>query len=866
MACPYNVTKRSFTLKNREKRQALTRRNFLGGSMAATVASIALPGKMPTLAEEKAGQGTAPELSEIAFRSAKPIWPEGREKEMNLWVGFRATFEAPPGKHVYLRTAGCTFYRIFLNGKFHGWGPARGPENYFRVDLWDITPLLVPGKNFVCAEVAGYNVNSYYVLDQASFFQAEVTADSDVLASTTGEGVRFEAQILTQRIEKVQRYTFQRTFSEIYHLTPQSAEWHERVDAPMDSVKCDVLPARKYIERGVPYPDYAKRQPEMIAAEGEFDWSGNAPKSLYEDRSIPSAARIGPNMLGYQWNGLTEIPYLELQKTRTTVNNRVDTPYDCDQPLRLKPNQFKTFDFGTDLPGFFGAHVTVHAPTKLYFTYDETLTDGDVDFKRLMCCNVVAYTLAPGTYDLETFEPYGLEFLKVMVTEGDCEVDRVYIREYAASDVWTAHFACSDNRLHTLFAAGRECFRGNVIDTYQDNPTRERGGWLCDPLFSASAAPLLTGHTCAERNLFQNYLLPESFRNMPDGLLPPCYPSDHGPGDFNPNWPQWFILQLQQYLWRSGDHGLVEALRPRVLKVFDYLRPFQNSDGLLEDLQGWVFIEWSKSNDYTKNVNYPSNMLYAATLMAAGKMYNLQRLVDQAEALRKVIRKQSYDGQFFVDNAVRQNGKLVPTHNRTETCQYYAFFFDVATPETYPQLWEKLVKDFGPRRRKTNAYPDIPPSNAFMGNVMRQDLLSRAGLTEQLVQEAIESLLYMANISGTMWENSSNEASMDHTFEAHIVTTLYRDVVGLYKIDMVNKQVQLRFTDLSVDWCEGGVPTPDGFISMRWVKAPEALTYQVDVPAGYHVKVENLSKLNVAQRHFPHGKVNFGYKVQGGYG
>lgn len=850
-------------MKLQQTKEALTRRNFLSGSVAATVASLGLPGSMPAVAGENAGQGTAP--SEIAFRSAKPMWPQGRDKEMNLWVGFRAVFEAPPGKHVYLRTAGCTFYRIFLNGKFHAWGPARGPKDYFRVDLWDITPLLAKGRNFVCAEVAGYNVNSYYVLDQPSFFQAEVTTDSEVLASTGGEGQRFETQILPQRIEKVQRYTFQRTFSEVYHLDPQSAEWRERADAPMETVKCTVFAPREYIARGVPYPNYAKRQPEMIAAEGEFDWSGKVPKRLYEDRSIPSAARIGPNMLGYPWSDLTEIPYLELQKTKTTVNNRVDNPYDCDQPLRLKANQFRTLDFGTDLPGFFGARVTVHTPTKLYLTFDETLTDGDVDFKRLMCCNVVAYTLAPGTYDLETFEPYGLEFLKLMVLQGECEVDHVYLREFAASDVWTAHFACGQDALNRLFAAGRECFRGNVIDTYQDNPTRERAGWLCDPLFSASAAPLLTGQTCAERNLFENYLLPDRFADMPDGMLPDCYPSDHLGGDFNPNWALWFVIQLQHYLERSGDQEMVTALRPRVLKVFDYFRPFQDSDGLLEDLQGWVFIEWSKSNDYTKNVSYPTNMLYAAALMATGQMYNLPQFIDQAQALRKVIRQQSYDGHFFVDNAVRENGKLVPTHNRTETCQYYAFFFDVATPQTYPQLWQTLVTQFGPQRRTTHAYPDIPPSNAFMGNVMRQDLLSRAGLTEQLVREAISSLLYMADISGTLWENSSDEASMDHAFEAHIVTTLYRDVVGLYKVDMVNKQVHVRITNLSLDWCEGRVPTPEGFVFMRWVKTPDALTYQVDVPAGYHVHVENLSKLKVVQKHFPHGKVNFGYKVAGGY-
>lgn len=848
-------------MKNRDQKNALSRRRFLGGSVAATVASMA--GSLPSHAQEKSELVTGDRW--IAFRSARPVWPRGREKEMNLWVGFRAAFEAPKGKHVYLRMAGCTFYRVYLNGNFHGWGPARGPKDHFRVDLWDITPLLESGSNFVCAEVAGYNVNSYYVLDQASFFQAEVTTDSDVLASTAGDGQPFQAQILTQRLQKVQRYTFQRTFSEIYHLQPQSAEWRERADAPMEAVDCAVSPARNYIARGVPYPDYAKRQPEMIAAEGEFKWGAKAPNSLMEDRSIPSAARIGPDMLGYAWDDLAEIPYLELQKAENTANNRIDQPYECGEPLRLKAREFKTLDFGTNLPGFFGAHVTARTPTRLCFVFDETLTDGDVDFKRLMCDNIVSYTLEPGDYDLETFEPYGLEFLKLMVLEGECDVDHVYLREYAASSVWTAHFACNDNALNKLFAAGRECFRGNVIDTYQDNPTRERGGWLCDPLFSASAEPLLTGCSQAERNLFENYALPDRFPNIPEGMVPPCYPSDHSAGDFNPNWSLWFILQLEQYLGRSGDREMVAALRPRVLKVFDYFRPFLNSDGLLEDLKGWVFVEWSKSNDYVQNVSYASNMVYAAALAATGRMYDLPELIGQAEALRKVIRQQSYDGQFFVDNAVRKDGKLVPTHNRTETCQYYAFFFDIATPQTYPQLWDLLVTQFGPQRRTTHAYPEIPPSNAFMGNVMRQDLLSRAGLTERLAREAITSLLYMAELSGTMWENSSDEASMDHAFEAHIVTALYRDILGLYQIDNVHQKVHVRFTDLSLDWCEGRVPTPRGFVTMRWSKEKDTLTYQADVPAGYSVHVENLAKFNVVARRFPHGKVNFGYKVEGGY-
>jgi alpha-L-rhamnosidase len=99
-----------------------------------------------------------------------------------------------------------------------------------------------------------------------------------------------------------------------------------------------------------------------------------------------------------------------------------------------------------------------------------------------------------------------------------------------------------------------------------------------------------------EKNLFENYLLPDHFPDIPDGVLPMCYPSDHIGGLFVTQWPLWFVIQLEQYLERSGDHEMVAGLRSRVLKVFDYFRPFQNADGLLQDLKGWVFVEWSKSN------------------------------------------------------------------------------------------------------------------------------------------------------------------------------------------------------------------------------------------------------------------------------
>ncbi len=188
------------------------------------------PANPPVIGEGSAGRGGAEDRP--SFQSAKPVWPEGRETDKNLTVAFRAAFEAPAGKKVLLRATGSTLYRIFINGAFLGHGPARGPHGWYRVDEIDLTAKLRPGANVIAFEVAGYNVNSYYLLDQPSFLQAEVIAGATVLASTGGEGGLFEAGVLGERVQKVQRYSFQRPFSEVYRLAPGSDRWRAETAAP----------------------------------------------------------------------------------------------------------------------------------------------------------------------------------------------------------------------------------------------------------------------------------------------------------------------------------------------------------------------------------------------------------------------------------------------------------------------------------------------------------------------------------------------------------------------------------------------------------------------------------------------------------
>jgi alpha-L-rhamnosidase len=777
------------------------------------------------------------------FAVARPIWPAGRETERNLSVGFRAEFDADPGGTVLLRLTASTLYRVFVNGEFAGHGPARAGHGYFRVDEWDLSELLDQGANTVAIEVAGYNANSYYVMDQPAFLQAEIVAGGEVLAATGSAEKGFDARVISERVQKVQRYSFQRPFIEVYRLDPDSMNWRSNGAALSDVIPCVEQPSHPLLVRRVPYPTFIKRPPQRVVSRGAIE-TGVTPERVWKDRSLVD---ISDKLKGYPEGELDLVISTELQQMRSHTFETLNSGYDVNTSLSLDPPTFAILDMGTNLTGFLGATVECSAPTRLFFIFDEILSGDDVDFKRMGCVNSVTYELAPGTYQLESFEPYTLRYLKLIALDGACTVSNVYLREYVNPDVWGAHFAASDARINRLFEAGRETYAQNAVDVFMDCPSRERAGWLCDSLFTARVAQDLSGGTAVEKNFLENYLRTDGFAHLPEGMLPMCYPSDHYDGVFIPNWAMWFVIELEEYLARSGDREMVDALRPRVLALLKYFEPFRNEDGLIEKLESWVFIEWSEANRFVQDVNYPSNMLYAAVLRATGRMYDMPDLLAEGEKLRAVVHDQSFDGEFFVDNAVRKDGKLEVTQNRSEVCQYFAFFFDVATPETHPELWDRLCTQFGPDRKDTKAFADVHLANSFIGNMLRFEILSRYQKGDQILPESIGYLLYMAERTGTLWENVSEAASCNHGFASHIVHTLYRDVLGLYVVDSVNKTITVRLSDIPLEWCEGRKPLPDGSVSMRWWKDGETINYRLDAPAGYAVNVENVSGRSVVQ-------------------
>ncbi len=762
--------------------------------------------------------------------AAESVWPAGLEQEMNTLVGFSAAFDQKAGEKAVLKLVAWYSYRVKLNGKFVAFGPARGPKGFFRPDEIDLAPFAKPGRNELLVEVAGYNVPNFYLMEQAPFFKAEVVVDGQVRTASRAKGSDFTA-VRMPRVQKSPRYSFQRTFGEHYRLPGAAA-------APLALAKA---PEPVLIDRLVPYPDYevAPLVPLSFA-----DVRVDASRKTCSGRALTLPGHSSW-FKGFPMKDL-ELNVTYLSQQLAYANRREATAAEKGAASRaFAAGQSVLLDRGFNDTGFPGATVKVTKPGRLIVTWDEVLSDGEARGSERFgdCCNAVVWDFEqPGTYEVAAFEPYTMRYVDFGVLSGEMELSNLHFRSYKNATAKKASFRCSDPVLVQLFGAASETFRQNAVDVFTDCPSRERAGWNCDAFFTAPVSTLLTGNTDLERVFEENQALPPAFDDIPDGVLPMCYPSDHRDGVFIPNWVMWFVLETDEYLQRSGDRATVDMLKPRFEKFVKYLQGFRNSDGLLEKLPSWVFVEWSRCNKLVQDVNYPSNMTWADVLDAMDRLYGRPDLAAEAKHVRETIRKQSWNGTWFCDNAVRQkDGTLKLSGECTETCQYYAFFHKVATPETHPQLWKTMITDFGPQRYDPNnrskllKYPEIWPSNAFIGNYIRLKLLERAGLGQQILRETKGYFKYMADRTGTLWENDTTCASCNHGFASYAALLLVKCVLGVEKVDLAAKTVTVKPTDVALDFCEATLPVPGGAVVYGWKTEGGVRKETFTAPAGWRL-------------------------------
>lgn len=717
-------------------------------------------------------------MKEYKFKKALPVWEAGKEKEINLRLVFKAVSQ---GEKAILKITGSAAYNVFVGGKFVAFGPARCAHGFFRADEIDLSEYLADSR-VITVHAVGGNCPSFYHLDQPSFLCAELEEDGKITAYTGGDG--FVCRECTEADRKTLRYSFQRTFAESYSLSPENYEWDRRPGdvSGIKTVRLAAVEPKKFIARGCALNVYDVIPAKEILSTEKFRIADHSADFLY------------PYWIRDPSHGSRHFEISELDTDCALLARNIDitSSEKCGvspRPVTVSSGDAVTYSFGREYTGQLAFDISSEEDGELLVTFDEFLSENNYVNFRHLACNSLVWKFKKGTYSVSTFEPYSMSVLRMFAMKGKFTVSNVHINYFGAGKTDKKYIG-GDADIEKIFDAAVETYRQNAFTIFTDCPSRERAGWLCDSFFTARVEKVLTGKSETEHNFLENFFLPEGFADIPAGMFPMCYPADHPTGNFIPNWAMFLVIELEEYLRRTGDEAFILSAKPRIYGLLDYFKKYENGDGLLENLEKWVFVEWSKSNELTQDINYPTNMLYAKMLRDVASLYGDGTQSAKADDIARKINEQAFtDKGFYCDNALKcPDGTHRLSDKYTESCQYYAFFCDIATPESRPELWKRLLNDFGPSRVKELDWPNLKddakfkfvyPSNAFIGNYLRLELLFRYGEHERLLDNIKGYFKKMADRTGTLWESELPSSSCNHGFASHVIYWL--DGMGLIK-------------------------------------------------------------------------------------
>ncbi len=688
------------------------------------------------------------------FQKAIPVWIK-EEDPRNTHLIFRAV--ATVKKQGVLKIAAADFYKLYLNGKMAGFGPARTAKGYARVDEYPLTADTYE----IYIEVAGYGCKSLSTVRQNAFLAAELTEGELPLLYT---GRDFSCFINGRREKRVERYSVQRHYNEVYHEGYYA-------NTPVTAVPASV--DIQFIPRRVPFADLSVKTLGGFVARGTF-----TPAETFNGRVNAYSFSMDEEV---DWGYFTEeeIPHKpyrwvgEQQLARTGDAGAL--------PVELSAGEWVRFDFSQIEVGFLQLAAFAEEDTELVLFFREYCPNEDLQSRTMNAQTVLQYNIKAGTaIDVESFEPYSFRHATVLIKKGRVQLRSFGFRNFARelSDLIPRSFR--DPELQSIYEGAVRTFAHNGVDLFTDCPSRERAGWLCDSYFTGRAEYFLFGKTPIEDAFLENYTLYKNDGNIPNGVLPMCYPADaHGPQPdgyfmFIPQWNLWYVLEVCEHLTLRNPNKDKEFFRPSVMGIMNFFKGYENELELLEKLPSWNFVEWSKANNWTQDVNYPTNFLYAQTLEEVGKLYGIPAYSEKAARIRKKVIELAFDGEVFVDNALRnEQGWLENTKNVSEAGQYYAALFggfDLNDPQ-FAKLKTNITDTFADFIRRNEIY-DFGPADAFIGLYLRMNVLMDLGDPQLMAKNLKDFFGGMCALTGTLWEYKTPSKSLDHGFASYAALAL----------------------------------------------------------------------------------------------
>jgi hypothetical protein len=751
------------------------------------------------------------------FSRSHWIWPINQHWDIaNSYALFRRTFDLGkiPPKALLFITADQS-YRLFVNGRFVGRGPARGFQSHWPYDEIDLQPFLQKGRNVLAirAHHPGRSTFQYLTQGFAGLLVALRLGKMEIVSDMSWKSIRQtnacrDTIPASLQLFNQEHIDLQNTVGDWTAVDFDDADWSAPARSPWNAA-----PWFSLEPRGIP--------------------------NLWEKEVVPPrliGVNQGKNAEGY--GDCRDVVALRHREDRS--HQPAQASGDSITVTASGRGEFRSylFDFGKTMIGHLALTIDGAAGGEIVDTHFAETIDAATLTPDLVIpwhCRVALgdrLVCRAGRFHHHFYHHYGFRYLTLTVRDATADfkiAPRLQAMGYPLER--KGSFASSDEGLNKIWETCAWTQQVCSLDAYVDTPWREQAQWWGD----ARVQCCNTFHLSGDARLMRRGIAQIAAQTTPDGVTyghSPTMAHECVLPDFTLIW----FLTLWDHYWQTGSTEALTTHHDTVQKALAYFRQWTNPrTGLLTyDERFWLFLDWTDLEKKGSSSVYNLWLLIALEKLAplyrqAKQPGEAAKLATWAGHLRRALAR-LVNPQGLMQDGIDERGKILrETGIHAQTLALIAGLKGV--DET--AILKKILRPY----LAGKSQPKARPSAYWITYLFT--VLAERNLGAEVVAYIKKEWAPMAE-HGTTWEKFNpvrGEDSFSHAWSAHPIYHLMQIIGGIVQTAPAWKEIRYR-PDFIGEHQETVVPSPNGPIVSRWRKNKSEIHVQLKLPPGVHARVE----------------------------
>lgn len=767
-----------------------------------------------------------------------PDWESADQNVAHL-IYFRKSFIVEADRmptSLKVRISADTRYKLYVNGTLVEFGPVKGDQHIWYVDVVEIAPYLISGENVIAVEVLRYPLihargnHGFWRTATPGLYLAELTdsfgtnetpsplTNQDYPVISEQEGLGISAGASWKCMEETN-----------FHIVSENPYF-----APLQILENCTGDAEAAGWKMPGYDDTTWQSPNVYLS--FFMSQAVSPANLLP-RTIPSLKKVPKKFDGIQ--AIRKSIYTEeTWKQLLSGEKAIEIPPFTHEIVEISATVETTGYLSLRLTGGAASEIKLLTAESYIIKPDEEEPRNDsfmvLPKKGDRCDSVngvlngytdIYHVNGFGTRErTEDYEPFWFRTFRFVQLDIETKEKSLTISGFDYLETGypleiKTKVETSDPDMAAIWDISARTLQNCMHETYEDCPFYEQLQYAMDSRNQILYTYASSGDDRLARKCMDDFRRSQRY----DGMTNCSYPC-FGPNVI-PGFSIYYIMMVYDHMMYFGDKQLLADHMGAIDGVLNYFHRHLDEQGMVGKNGGvngqaryWSFIDWTAQWDKTAGVPTAGlygpitmeSFLYIMGLTAAadiaaymGRISIAEEYKKRAEAVREAIRTRCIGA-----NGMIQDGPGIDLYS--QHCQVFAVLTDTVNAETAKRNLEVTLE-----KGEEYAQCSVAMSYYLYRALEKTGLYEKTGKCWDIWRTMVAE-----NLS-TCVEDPVGKRSDCHAWGALALYELPAVVLGVHPAEPGYTKIAVEPNPGPFSWAKGDVITPQGVVHVEWKKNEE---------------------------------------------